>query len=126
MSKTRVPPHTDLNIDELEAAYLKSTRVVAWYAHPGEVLGPFCRWLTVSEINPEYQKHCGSKSDDAAYAAMAMNAVPHLIAALREQANQVASLSAKVEGWKKETDFYAEKLEQLQRPKSGSGEGEVR
>lgn len=59
-----------------------ATKVVAWYAHPTEVRGPFNRWLTVSDVAPKYRKHVASQADDAAYAAAAMNMVPKLLEAL--------------------------------------------
>lgn len=84
-----------ISIKELELLkelQKKSTQVVQWYAHPAEVRGPFGRWLTVSEIPQEYQKHCGSRSDDATYAAYAMNWLPKLIECiedLRKQRDQL-------------------------------------
>lgn len=56
----------------------KATKVNSWYPHEldGTIRGPFCRWLKVSEIEPQYQKHCGSIGDDTKYAAGAMNWEP--------------------------------------------------
>jgi hypothetical protein len=83
-------PDITCSIEELKYLYEKSTQVVGWYAHPAEVRGPFCRWLEVSEVASQYEKYVGSRADDAAYAAMAMNMAPHLI-------DQVETLCAELE-----------------------------
>lgn len=71
-------------LEELKRLKANSTQVVSWYPHPSEVRGPFGRWLTVEEIPPEYRKNCGSRADDASYAAAAMNCLPDLIARIEE------------------------------------------
>lgn len=68
-----------LDIDHLIGLWEKSTKVVAWYPHPGNVRGPFGRWFNITPVDPQYEKHVASASDDAEYAAAAMNAVPYLI-----------------------------------------------
>jgi hypothetical protein len=64
---------------ELRELSKNATQVVGWYPHPAEVRGPFCRWLTVSEVAPEYEKNVASRADDAKYAAAAMNSIPALL-----------------------------------------------
>jgi hypothetical protein len=68
--------HTIPELKELEK---NSTQVVGWYAHPGQVRGPFCRWFEVTQVAPQYEKHVATQSDDAAYCAAAMNNLPHVI-----------------------------------------------
>ena len=69
----------------------KSTQVVGWYAnYGGQVRGPFNRWFNVTEVAPEYQKHCGSAEDDAKFAAAAMNYLPVLIKRIEELEAQLA------------------------------------
>lgn len=65
-------------IKEVKATYKNSTKVVGWYSHTSDVRGPYCRWLTVSDVLPEYEKHVGTKYDDAIYIANAMNYAPKL------------------------------------------------
>lgn len=60
----------------------KGTKVVSWYAHNTEVRCPFCRWFTVSDVNPEYEKHVGTKADDCRFAAESMNLAPAMAKAL--------------------------------------------
>lgn len=93
-SERREYPIGKLTADELLALYKKSTDVVSWYAHPAEVRGPFCRWLTVSEVSPEYEKNVGTRADDAAYAAAAMNNVPYLLEQNAALTAEVAELKA--------------------------------
>jgi hypothetical protein len=71
-------------IQEFKELCKNTTQVVAWYPHPAEVRGPFCRWLTVSEVAPEYEKNVGTRHDDAKYAAAAMNIAPKLVAYLEK------------------------------------------
>jgi hypothetical protein len=79
-------------IEELKELKSKSTVVNGWYPHGAEgdenseatVRGPFCRWLKVSQVQPEYRKHVADMADDAKYAAAAMNSAPKLVAALEE------------------------------------------
>ncbi len=79
-----------LTIDELKALFNNSTNVESWHAHwPGEVRGPWCRWLQVTEVAPEYEKHVAHKMDDARYATAAMNNLPHLIARIEELEKKV-------------------------------------
>lgn len=85
MSRPRELPHLGmagltLEPQLLRALWMKSTEVVAWYSnYPGEVRGPFCRWFKVTDVAPEYKKHVAEVGDDSAYAAAAMNALPHLL-----------------------------------------------
>lgn len=67
------PAITKEEREQLRVIESKSTPVVGWYGHPSEVRGPFCRWFTCSNVNPEYQKHVGDKDDDCAFSAAAMN-----------------------------------------------------
>lgn len=69
-------------LEEMRKRCEASTKVVAWYAEPAEVRGPFCRWLTVSEVDSKYLHNVASRADDAAFAAMAMNNVLPLLDAL--------------------------------------------
>ncbi len=69
----------DTLLAELKELKEKSTPVVAWYAHPGQVRGPFNRWFEITDVLPEHEKDVGKKADDAAYAAAAMNEVPRLV-----------------------------------------------
>ena len=64
---------------ELREIANNSTWVVGWYAHRTEVRGPFCRWLTVSEVLPKYEKHVAERSADALFAAAAMNSLVLLL-----------------------------------------------
>lgn len=109
MDTRRTLPNVELDIPALEALYNKSTHVVAWYAHPAEVRGPFCRWLTVSEVAEQYRKHVGEQSDDTAYAAAAMNSIPHLIAAFHAQCNLNARLAGKLKAAEEEINFLSDK-----------------
>lgn len=68
--------------EQLRVLESKSTPVVAWYAHTDEVRGPFGRWLTCSNVSPEYQKHVAWKNDECAFAAAAMNNLLSLLDAL--------------------------------------------
>lgn len=72
------------DLELLKELHAKSTRVVAWYGHAAEVRGPFNRWLTVSEVQPQYKNNVASRSEDAAYAAAAMNMLPKLIECIEE------------------------------------------
>jgi hypothetical protein len=109
-------PFIELDISKLETLWEKSTQVVAWYAHgdyDGTIRGPFCRWFKCTEIEPEYQKHCGSIKDDVEYATAALNSVPHLIAAYRAQSDRIATLEAQLKYAKNETEFYSNRLNQF-------------
>lgn len=68
-----------------------STRVNGWWAHreDGTIRGPFCRWLTVSEVDPIYKKNVAEIGDDVDYAAAAMNDLPKVIEALRTAMSQI-------------------------------------
>jgi hypothetical protein len=80
-----------ITTDEVKAlrrVAAKSTRVVAWYAHPEEVRGPFGRWFRCSVP-------VSHASDDCKFAAAAMNnLVPLLdsIDVLRERAQTAEAL----------------------------------
>lgn len=76
---TRDLPNIDLNIPLLKDLYIRATAVVAWYAHPTQVRGPFVRWFEITEVEERYRSCVASRADDAAYCAAAMNSVPHLI-----------------------------------------------
>lgn len=85
--------HAMLTVKELE--YLKilkaaSTNVAQWCAspHDGTIRGPFNRWLTVSDVDPQYAKHVAFKGDDARYAAEAMNMLPKLIECIEDLRQQ--------------------------------------
>lgn len=103
--------------DQLRELESKSTRVVAWYAHSEEVRGPFHRWFTCSEVNPEYKNQVAWQSDDCQFAAAAMNNLLPLLDALDERdryieflmkrdvlADAYVSLSAECERLKKENE----------------------
>jgi hypothetical protein len=86
-------PCTKEEIDELCELYAKSTKVVAWYSHyPGEVRGPFCRWLKVTEVDDQYKKHVAEIGDESRYAAAAMNNLPRLIVNIKQLEKRVAEL----------------------------------
>lgn len=84
-----------LSIHELELLkqlHERSTKVASWHVGAAEVRGPFNRWLTVSEVPEMYRSNVASRSDDATYAAYAMNYLPKLIACiedLRKQRDQL-------------------------------------
>lgn len=91
-------PNIELDIVKLKELYEKSTSVVAWYdtyKFKGEIRGPFCRWLTVSEVQPKYQKYVGAVEDDAAYACAAMNSVPHLLNVIQQAVDYLKEGKAK-------------------------------
>ncbi len=71
------------DMETLEKLHAKSTKVVAWYAHPYEVRGPYGRWFTVSNVAFAYENMVASTADDAAYAAHAMNIAPLLVDEIR-------------------------------------------
>ena len=71
-------------IQEFKELCKNATQVVAWYAHPGQVRGPFSRWFEITEVAPEYEKFVGSRYDDARFAAAAMNLAPKLAARVEE------------------------------------------
>lgn len=75
-------------IEELKELHKNST-VATWYAHPGQVRGPFCRWFEVTEVEPQYQKHVAYKGDDTKYCAAAMNALPDMMALVEKQAKEI-------------------------------------
>lgn len=77
------------DLPKLMELYENSTKAT-WYGHPCECRGPFNRWLTVSEVPEAYKKHVASQSDDAHYAAAAMNAVPGLVEEIEELRAQLA------------------------------------
>jgi hypothetical protein len=74
-----------MKIEKLKELKERSTNVVAWYAHPREVRGPFGRWFTCDGGDNgmgdpvKYPTPVAPIEDDCAYAAAAMNAVPSLI-----------------------------------------------
>lgn len=75
-----VPKITPAILVELRELEKNSTQVVGWYSdYGGQIRGPFNRWFNVTEVADEYKKHCGSASDDARFAAAAMNAMPALL-----------------------------------------------
>jgi len=76
---------TTADLQMLKELEKSSTQVVGWYAdHGGQVRGPFNRWFNVTEVAPKYQQHCGSASDDAKFAAAAMNYLPKLVERIEE------------------------------------------
>ena len=80
-----------LSIKELEQLKLlkqASTNVVEWYPQGATVRGPFGRWLNVSDVSPEYNKHVAFSADDARYAAAAMNMLPKLIECIEDLRKQ--------------------------------------
>ena len=79
-----LPSELQKELDELKEYESESTQVVRWYAHPDEVRGPFCRWLTVTDVDPRYEKHVGTKRADAKFAAESMNFVIALIKRINE------------------------------------------
>jgi hypothetical protein len=93
-----------ITTDEVKAlrrVAAKSTRVVAWYAHPEEVRGPFGRWFRCSGGDNgmgdpvKYPVPVSHASDDCKFAAAAMNnLVPLLdsIDVLRERAQTAEAL----------------------------------
>jgi hypothetical protein len=86
------PPITKEEREQLRVLESKSTPVVAWYAHPSEVRGPFCRWFTCSDVNPEYQKHVAYKDEDCAFAAAAMNNLIPLLDELDRRDREIEEL----------------------------------
>lgn len=85
---TKITPEDLQMLKELEK---KSTQVVGWYAdYGGQIRGPFNRWFNVTEVAPEYKQHCGSASDDAKFAAAAMNYLPKLIERIEQLEEQLA------------------------------------
>lgn len=96
-------PDITNSIAEIKEFYKNSTQVVGWYAHPSEVRGPFCRWFTVSDVSPEYEKHVAYKGDDAKYAAAAMNNVIHLIDKIESLFDAIKHGDEKHQTWLKET-----------------------
>lgn len=83
---------TAADLQMLKDLEKKSTQVVGWYAngYGGQIRGPFNRWFNVTEVAPEYQKHCGSAADDAQFAAAAMNYLPILIKRIEELETKLA------------------------------------
>ena len=65
-----VPKITPKVLADLRELEKKSTQVVGWYSdYGGQIRGPFNRWFNVTQVAPEYQKHCGTAEDDAQEAA---------------------------------------------------------
>jgi hypothetical protein len=81
---------TAADLQMLKDLEKNSTQVVGWYAHPGNVRGPFNRWFNVTPVDPQYQKHCGTAEDDCKYAAAAMNYLPKLIERIEQLESQLA------------------------------------
>lgn len=76
------------SITELRRIAEASTKVVQWdahgkYQHPhpeyATVRGPYNRWLLVTPVAEQYQKHVADQYADAEFAAAAMNALPELL-----------------------------------------------
>lgn len=82
----------DEAVKQILETYENSTPVVGWYAHPEEVRGPYCRWLTVSDVNPEYKKYVAAKSDETKFIAAALNFAPKLAKALEYARTILAEL----------------------------------
>jgi hypothetical protein len=89
---------TNTELDTLEELHSKSTRVVAWYPHPGQVRGPFGRWFEITKGSNgmgdeiKYPTPVADTADDARYAAAAMNSVPKLIAEIRKLKGELNKL----------------------------------
>jgi hypothetical protein len=81
MKRAQICEHTTIDeaMNEIRETSQKTTDVVAWYAHSSEVRGPFCRWLEITDVLPEYQKHVAFKHDEAKYIAACLNYAPMLI-----------------------------------------------
>ena len=81
---------------DLKEAKANSTQVVGWHHNGATVRGPFNRWLEVTPVNPEYEKHVASGTDDARYASMCMNSVPFLVETIEALLEKVNRLEADV------------------------------
>jgi hypothetical protein len=81
MSKPQIAENltVDEMMTEIKAAAKEATKVVGWYAHPGNVRGPFCRWFEVTPFDPEYEKYVGTQAADAKYASVCMNYAQSLV-----------------------------------------------
>lgn len=94
---------------EIREALDRSTKVVAWYPHPREVRGPFCRWFTCSEASNgmgdpiNYPVPVAKIEDDVKYCAIAMNSVPELLAEIDRLRNANNQLGKIVTHWMEES-----------------------
>lgn len=72
-------------LEEIEIVIKKGTKGI-WYAHPYEkqVRTGFMRWLHVTEVELQYQKHVASVEDEAHAIALALNEMSGLITTLRQ------------------------------------------
>lgn len=73
-------------VKEIKEFHKNSTQVVGWYAHPGQVRGPFCRWFEITDAAKGNEKHVAEKYDDAKYCAAAMNYAIHLANFIEKEA----------------------------------------
>ena len=90
-----------LDLEKLKELEKKSTRVVQWYVypegdgyHPGQasVRGPFGRWLLVNGADDAPAEEVATKTDDAKFAAAAMNNFLPLIEEVERLRKEVAEV----------------------------------
>ncbi len=74
-----------------------STKVVAWYPHPAQVRGPFCRWFECTQVEDQYKKNVADTWDDTAFCANAMNYSPTVSEALLHLAKENEQLHAGID-----------------------------
>lgn len=84
-------------LEELRSVAKQSTSVVAWYPHPTEVRGPFCRWLTISEVDDKYKHNVASTSDEAEFVAAAMNNLVPLLDHIEKLEKEIIDLTIEEE-----------------------------